>query len=48
MKYNAEMLDSFDPSKIRDIHDASVVQSLLGKKVVVNGVEQKHTYFKDK
>jgi hypothetical protein len=25
MKHNAEMLDSFDPNKIRDIHDAKAV-----------------------
>ena len=48
MNHTAQMLDSFDPSIIRDIHDASVVHSLLGKKVVVSNREQGHTYFEDK
>jgi hypothetical protein len=48
MKYNIEMLESFEPSKIRDIHDALAVRSLLGKRVIVDGVEQQHQYFEDK
>jgi hypothetical protein len=48
MNHTAQMLESFDASKIRDIHDANVVQSLLGKRVVVNGQQQQHTYFGDK
>lgn len=48
MGHTAQMLESFDASKIRDIHDADVVQSLLGKRVVVNGQQQQHTYFGDK
>jgi len=47
MKYNAEMLESFTPSKIRDIHDATAICSLLGKCVEVSGIEQNHTYFQD-
>ena len=42
------MLESFDPSKVRDIHNSTAVRSLLGKKVVVNGVEHQHTYFEDR
>lgn len=48
MKYNVEMLESFDPSKVRDIHNSTAVRSLLGKRVVVNGVEHQHTYFEDR
>ena len=48
MNHTAQMLDSFDPSKIRDIHDASVVQELLGKRVVVNGQKMRHMFFGDK
>jgi hypothetical protein len=47
MNYTNEMLSSFDPTKVRDIHDGSVVRSLIGKKVVVNGKEQAHSYFAD-
>jgi tnp2 family transposase len=47
MDHTREMLESHNPGEYRDIHDGDAVRSLLGKKVVVDGEEQKHSYFQD-
>ncbi|KAI0795169.1 hypothetical protein BC629DRAFT_1250557, partial [Irpex lacteus] len=36
-----------EPDVIKDVFDAQVYRSLLGKTVVVNGKELEHTYFQD-
>ncbi|KAI0759329.1 hypothetical protein BC629DRAFT_1269564, partial [Irpex lacteus] len=36
-----------DPSQVKDVFDAQVYRSLLGKRVSVNGKELAHTYFQD-
>jgi hypothetical protein len=47
MEHTKEMLDTYKEGVYRDVHDGEAVQRLLGKKVVVNRVEQAHTYFQD-
>ncbi|PVF92455.1 hypothetical protein CPB86DRAFT_686677, partial [Serendipita vermifera] len=48
MKYTGEMLESHNSEILRDIHDAAAIQSLLHKRIVVEGVRQECCYFSDR